>query len=59
MHSIMFTAKYHQISWNILVCKLRESQLISEIYDNLVVTLKKNIPNKRLTSVLRQIAKFL
>lgn len=59
MLSIMFTAKYHQISWNILVCKLRESQLISEIYDNLVVTLKKNIPNKRLTSVLRQIAKFL
>ena len=56
MLSIMFTAKYHQISWNILVCKLRESQLISEIYDNLVVTLKKNI---RLTSVLRQIAKFL
>ena len=59
MLSIMFTAKYHQISWNILVLKLRESQLISEIYDNLVVTLKKNIPNKRLTSVLRQIAKFL
>ena len=59
MLSIMFIAKYHQISWNILVCKLRESQLISKIYDNLGVTLKKNIPNKRLTSVLRQIAKFL
>ena len=39
MHSIMFIAKYYQISWNILVCKLHESHLISEIYYNLEVTL--------------------